>query len=298
MIRPVVKAVATGLLSPAALHRLRWWRARLQALGAGLGGWRGQRRSHGLPAPLIVSLTSYPPRFATLHLTLRSLLRQTVAPDQTILWIAHGDLPLLPRRVRDLEAEGLSIRSCDDLRSYKKLIFALEQNPGAFIVTADDDIYYPPNWLEWLVGAFDPAEPTITCMRAHRLRTGPDGSIAPYRTWEWEVRDESALRPSVDVMPTSGAGALYYPGSLHPDVTERAAFLQLCPTADDLWFYWMGRLAGSRYKVATKTFRLIAWPYPEDQTLAGENMAGGNDRQIRALEEIFGNAIMMNGNQQ
>lgn len=291
VIRSAVKAVATKVLPQRALHQLRWWRARLQAFRAGLGR-AGRPRPHRLPGRLLVSLTSYPARFETLHLTLRSLLRQNVAADEVILWIAHGDFALLPPKVRELEAEGLAIRGCDDLRSYKKLIFALEETPDAFIVTADDDIFYAPSWLEQLVRVFDPAEPTINCMRAHRLRSDRDGSIAPYRAWGWEVRDTQARQPSVDIMPTGNGGILYPPGSLHPDVTDREAFQSLAPTADDLWFYWMGRRAGSRYKMAGKAFRLIAWPYPEDESLAGQNIEGGNDRQINALQERFGNPLM------
>ncbi|MFD2440114.1 hypothetical protein ACFSS8_08530 [Paracoccus kondratievae] len=45
---------------------------------------------HGLRAPLIVSLTSYPARFASLHLVLRSVLQQTVRADRVILWLDEG----------------------------------------------------------------------------------------------------------------------------------------------------------------------------------------------------------------
>lgn len=75
-------------------------------------------RPHGLPATLILSLTSYPPRFGTLSLTLHSLLRQSVKADRTILWIAH--IPLLPKAVTVLQAAGLEIRATEDVRSYKK----------------------------------------------------------------------------------------------------------------------------------------------------------------------------------
>ena len=39
-------------------------------------------RQHPLPGKLVVSLTSYPPRFAALPLTMRSLLCQAVKPDR------------------------------------------------------------------------------------------------------------------------------------------------------------------------------------------------------------------------
>ena len=48
---------------------------------------------------------------------------------------------------------GLEIRECDNLRSFKKLVPALQTFPNAFIVTADDDLYFAPNWLETLATA-------------------------------------------------------------------------------------------------------------------------------------------------
>jgi len=94
--------------------------------------WRmpHRKRSHRLPGVLVVSLTSYPPRFGTLPLTLRSLLRQTVKPDHLILWIAPADFPLLPRSVTGLQACGLDLRVTEDIKSYKKIIPALDEFAG------------------------------------------------------------------------------------------------------------------------------------------------------------------------
>lgn len=286
-----VKQAANRILPASALQQMRTWRMHGQIMKSKLSTRPGQQQPHGLPGRLLLSLTSYPPRFGRLHVTLESLLRQSVAPDEIVLWIARDDLQFLPRRVRQME--GVTIRSCDDVRSYKKLVFALEQYPDAFIATADDDIFFEANWLEQLVRGYDPAEPTINCVRAHRLRMDSGGHILPYNGWDWRVRDSRARRPAIDIMPTGGAGALYSPGSLHPDVTNRQLFQELCPTGDDLWFYWMGRRAGSRYKVVADGYRLLSWPQPEDQTLAAVNLTGGNDRQIKALDERFGNPLQM-----
>ena len=78
---------------------------------------RGAR--HRLDREVVVSLTSFPPRFSTLHLTLRTLLNQSVSPDRIVLWIAHQDMALLPRKVLALQTQGIEIRPCDDLRSFK-----------------------------------------------------------------------------------------------------------------------------------------------------------------------------------
>ncbi len=249
-------------------------------------------RPHGLPGELIVSLTSYPPRFPALHLTLRSLLTQSVQPDRLLLWIAHGDVAELPADIRALEAFGLEIRSCEDLRSYKKLIPALEAYPDAFVVTADDDLYYPPRWLENLVRGADLSRPVIVCRRAHRLVHSDDGRIAPYTEWLRDVQDKKARSPSAEIMPTSGAGALYPPHSLHPAVTDRASFERLCPNGDDLWFYWSARRAGTLHKKVGRRMRLITLADSQASSLWDSNEDGGNDRMIRALEAEFGTAIL------
>jgi hypothetical protein len=142
---------------------------------------------HGLPAALVVSLTSYPPRFGTLSLTLRSLLLQTVKADRTILWIAHADIQLLPKNVTDLQAAGLEIRATEDMKSYKKIIPALEAFPDAFICTADDDVYYWPTWLEELVAVARMTERVVVCHRAHEITLDAQGHFYPYDKWVLDV---------------------------------------------------------------------------------------------------------------
>ena len=243
-------------------------------------------KAHSLPGELIVSLTSYPARFGTLHLTLGCLLDQTVRADRTILWIAHGDFDALPAPVRGLERHGLEIRGCDDLRSYKKLVPALEQFPDAFVATADDDVHYPRRWLEQLVAGSAPG--VISCHRAHRMRRSADGRLLPYRQWDFAVEDEAAARPSADILPTGIGGIFYPPRSLDARVTEREAFLRLCPGGDDLWFAWCARMAGSLYRKVGGRFRIVNWPRTQESSLWNDNEEGGNDRMIRALEEEFG----------
>lgn len=43
-----------------------------------------------------------------------------------------------------------------------------------------------------------------------------------------------------------GVGGIYYPhGSLHSDVMREDLFMQLCPLADDIWFWFNGLRAGT-----------------------------------------------------
>jgi hypothetical protein len=215
------------------------------------------------------------------------LLLQSVRADRLILWIGHADIPLVPSEVRELEALGVEVRECDDLRSYTKLVPALEAFPDAFIVTADDDVYYPPEWLQSLTEAFDPSSPSIVGCRTARITKSSDGRIAPYAKWEHDVEDAASRRPSIDLLPEGLAGTLYPPKSLDPIVVRRELFQRLCPDGDDLWFYWCARMAGTRIKKAGQSLVLTAWE-PPSSSLWSRNKHGGNDRMMRALEEEFG----------
>jgi hypothetical protein len=252
----------------------------------------GTSEPHGLPGELIVSLTSFPPRFSTLHLTLRSLLLQASRPDRLILWIAHDDLPLLPAIVRELQGDRLEVRGCEDLRSYKKLVPAVAQFPDAFIATADDDLYYPPDWLQILVEGADRSPHVIVARRTARVRRASSGRLAPFHKWESDVQDEASRRPSGDLLPETGGGALYPPNSLHKMVTERTLFERLAPTGDDLWFYWCARMAGTLVKKVGDSLVVTGWSGSPATGLWNANARGGNDGMIRALEAEFGSAML------
>lgn len=234
--------------------------------------------------PLIVSLTSYPPRFATLHLTLRSLLLQHLRPTRVILWIAFEDAERLPQDVILLQKEGLEIRYCEDLKSYKKIIPALEAYPNATVVTADDDIYYWSDWLDELIEQSQKYPQDVIAHRVHRLRIERN-TILPYREWQENVQDQEALAAN---FPTGIGGVLYPSGCLHPDVMHKEAFMRLCSNADDVWLYWMARRNG-RYIRRSGTTRI---PYPwygsQEVALWKDNRTQ-NDLQIANMMQAYGN---------
>ncbi|QBX33515.1 glycosyltransferase family 2 protein [Paracoccus liaowanqingii] len=258
-------------------RRLKHALAETEARPAGPG------RAHGLPSALIVSVTSHPPRFATLAPTLRSLLRQTVQPDRVILWLAEGDAAHLPPAIQDMA--GLEIRTCPDWRSYKKIIPVLLAHPEAHLATADDDVHYPADWLERLVAGLGKGG-GIACLRAHRVAmAGPDRP-APYEDWDHNLRAPEA---GPAVFPTGVSGVIYAPGVFHPDVTREDLFTRLAPSADDVWLYWMHRMAGSQPRKIGGRARIFEWQGSQAVTLRAANRQGqGNDRAIAALLAQYG----------
>lgn len=240
---------------------------------------------HGLPVPLIVSLTSYPARFGTLAITLKAILRQSVQPDKVLLWLAEGDEECLPPEVVALKLEGLEVAVCPNWRSYKKIIPALSAYPEACIVTADDDVYYPRDWLAELVRATSGRQ-EVVCNRAHRVSLNGDLGPGPYKEWEHNIArpEQSAL-----VFLTGVMGVLYAPESFHEDVGRDDLFTQLSPGSDDVWLYWMHRMAGIEAKKIGGRVRIVEWEGSQATSLRDENVTGsGNDRAVQAMLRRYG----------
>lgn len=246
-----------------------------------------QGRPHGLATLLIVSLTSYPKRYPTLDLTIKSLLDQSVRPDQIILWLSQSEYDALPHSVMALQSAAFGVRVYPpDLRSYVKIVPTLQAFPTATIVTADDDVYYPTDWLEGLVRVAGHNPGAITCHRAHRPTYHPDGRLRPYAEWVWNA---PAQAEPESLFPTGVGGVLYPPGSLDPSVVDASIFMALAPHADDAWLFFMGHLAGSRYAKVPGDFHLLTWPGSQATSLMRQNVDNNeNDRQINTLEQHFG----------
>src|SRR5690554_815785 len=239
--------------------------------------------AHGRAVPLIVSLTSYPARYSTLHLTLQSLLLQSVRPDHIILWIAHDEAASLPEKVTSLTSHGLDIRFCENWKSFKKIIPTLMAFPNADIVTADDDIYYWPDWLKELLVAAKRHPGDVIAHRMHEI-TISEGGIRPYRQWNYVTDNPLA---SAYNFATSGAGAYYPAGCFHTDVLDKTKFMQLCPTATDIWLHWMACLNGHFTRHSGTRHTLMVWKGTQETSLWGINKSA-NDEQIQAMVKVYG----------
>jgi len=260
------------------------------------------RKRHALPGRLVVSLASYPGRYATLHYTLRCLLDQSVTADRTVLWIAHQDRPSLPANVLDLQEQGLEIRFCEDLRSYNKILPILKEEPAAFIVTADDDVCYCADWLEQLVGQAIRHPGRIIAFRARRISLNAQGLPGPYRQWKmarqwdwkkWRWRNAAGPAPE-RVFPTGVGGVLYPPRALDIETGRLRKITALSPLADDVGLYWIWRGNGRLAQLVDgERFHVALWPGSQVQTLMTANIdQGGNDEQVSRLIADFGTHVL------
>ena len=241
---------------------------------------------------LVVSLTSYPARMGTLHYALYTLLNQTLKPDAVILWLAEEEFPGgerdLPEKVLSLRRNGLGIRWTRNLRSYKKLVPALGAFPESVIATADDDFLYEADWLERLYADYERNERQVMVYahRAHTISLSDKGHLLSYRTWDhaaWNTPGVSFLN-----FATGGGGSLYPPGALHPEVRNEDLFLELAPHADDVWFWAMAVLNGTRTRVVENFLALPTHLETGSGGLYAHNVGqGGNDAQLARVLSRF-----------
>lgn len=198
--------------------------------------------------PVIVSLTSYGRRVTeTAPFTIYSLLNQSYKPDMIILWLDKDNWneSNLPEKIKKLIDKGLVVKFCDDIRSYKKLIPSLEIYSKEIIITVDDDIIYNRRLVEQLMKSYRLFPKSIHCTTGHKPVFNNEGILCPYNKWEMNIN----TNPSGLMIPIGCGGILYPPDSLDIEVFNRNNWMNLCPTADDIWFWAMGLKKGTNYKV-------------------------------------------------
>jgi hypothetical protein len=242
---------------------------------------------HKIGTGLVVSLTSFPPRFNKLHLTLKGLLLQSITPDYLILWVADADYKHLTSAILDLEnsCDWFVIRTCKDTRSFKKLIPALVEFPEHYIVTADDDLFYPCDWLYKLTSKISDKKEII----AHRVHTPlfANKELLPYVKWHDNSRGNGAV-----LFATGIGGILYPPNAFVDDVLDEEKFMKICASADDVWFFWMARKNGVYVSWSGYELNTINWTGTDASGLAVENVKQGkNDICINRMREVYGDVF-------
>lgn len=239
---------------------------------------------------LIISLTTYSSRIEYVYLTIESIARQTCKPNRIILWLDESEFNTrsLPKSLVNLQHRGLEIRYCPNYRSYKKMFPTWQCYPDATVITIDDDILYPANMIQILVNESVTHPKMILGHRAHRI-TYQNGKVNPYQEWELESRIHESLP---DVFITTGGGTLFPPNWLKEEQLNNTDYLDLAPTADDLWIKFMSLKNNVECKKvsSSKHFRdeFIFISKLQAQGLYHENMhRGNNDKTIEILSNYF-----------
>jgi O-antigen/teichoic acid export membrane protein len=243
--------------------------------------------NHFLRAPItqqggpVVSLTSYGKRIHTVHFTIESIGRGRVLPSRLILWlddeVAFERLPAALRRLID---RGLEVKLCKNYGPHKKYYPYVESEPAfeAPLITADDDVLYPPFWLSGLMEAFRERPDLMHCYLAKVIALNDDG-VAKYADWELSKSSEPSFRTVAH-----GLSGVLYPMSLLPTLKAAGdAFQRYCSKTDDLWLHVHALRQGHRVKqIRPQPCRFPTIPGTQKGGLWVENNNEGNDRAVRS----------------
>ena len=202
-----------------------------------------RRRGTTSEIPVIASLTTYPPRIGLAWLAIETLLRQSVRPRKLILVLSEDEFPqkIVPRRIQRQSRRGLEILwVARNGRSYDKLIPVRQRYPGETIVTFDDDKFFPRTLLEELYLASVQNPGSVIGSRGWIIPT--DGTEIHYGA-NW-VRATPGARGR-NLFTPGGNGCLYPPSSLDSTCENLDLALEICPTADDIWFWFATQRTGA-----------------------------------------------------
>ena len=240
---------------------------------------------------VVVSLTSFPAAIAYAAQDIQSILNGSVLPDKIVLYLTFAQFEgnCLPQELIKLKEEHPIFEIRDyprDIRSYRKLIPALNDFPEAIIVTIDDDVAYHPHMLRSLLQLHAQHPHCVLAHRAKRMIPSK-----PYRKWKkyrWYHFLTKRIHEDFLNIQTGVGGVLYPPHSLKADMMDVELFTEIAPTTDDIWFWAAGVANGT--KVIPVPFgynKPRGLEKPKDLSLKIVNFKSGTDRNSAALKNIL-----------
>lgn len=237
---------------------------------------------------LIISLTSYPKRFKSLKITLESLFNQSYKPDWIYLWLIKSEIypSEIPEFLKDFEKRWLKIMFWEEnYKPYNKLIYSLEKFPESIIITCDDDIIYPRNFIKWLIETYEKNKDCVIAYRWTDIKLINNTLLSPYNSWD----DSEKISPSHYIFATWVWWVLYPPKCFHSSILDKELFKKLSPNNDDIWFKAMEILNWTKVKLVWSRSRefptvfnsQLVWLWHSNVSL------NHNDGQLKNVFDYF-----------
>lgn len=238
---------------------------------------------------VIVSLTTYGKRIHDVFLTIETICNQTIKPKKVILWLDENefDITKIPNTIKNQISRGLDVKFCKNYKSYKKLIPTLNMHQNEDIITIDDDVFYPHDFVENLLKESSEYPNTVLAYRCKTISLTKN-DLSPYKKWKFSKGGDS----NEYVMPT-GIGGVFYPRNcFHIDVTNEELFMNLSPSADDIWFKCMTLLNGTKSRQVKHSenfeLRFVTMDGNQDVALFNSNVKS-NDLNYIQLKKVIEN---------
>jgi glycosyltransferase involved in cell wall biosynthesis len=247
---------------------------------------------------LIISLTTISSRIREATNTIKCLLNQNTKKNYEVhLYLSQEPYLLdegfqnIPDEINDLlnEYSHFHVKWTLNTGPYRKLLPALADawacRADRIIITCDDDVDYPNDFLEIITEAHQKNN-CITAFRGYTIQADND-KILPYTTWQISKIEQKSLRN----VPTGKDGILYRASYFDEGVFNLTNIYAICPTTDDLWFKWHTAIKNIPVEFIAHPSN-IEFPSSKNSnknnTLFRKfNKLGGNDKSVNLLEQFF-----------
>lgn len=175
---------------------------------------------------IVVSLTTYNKRTKTVYKTIESIFNQTTKPDKIILWLDKDEFNInnIPKTLKKQIKQGLEIDFYHNIKSYKKIVPTLKKHPNDIIITTDDDILYPKDFIEKLYNAYLLDNTKIYCNYSFKF-------LNKYYRPTTNIKELQYLFTYIG----TGAGALFPPKILPNEIFDEELFTKIAPIHDDIF---------------------------------------------------------------
>ena len=243
---------------------------------------------------IIVSLTSFPAALPYAAHAVKSIMNQSVRPDEIVLYLTAEQFPHgikdVPTELRDMRGDLFDIRFYpENIRSYTKLVPALKDFPNDIIITIDDDMYYRPTMIARLLRVHKKYPGVIIGHQIRRIEPNK-----PYSRSNWALYNRyrmftRSMAPAYNNLILGYGGMLYPPHSLDKKMIDSKLFMEYAPTVDDIWFTAAAISAGTKVKPLWFGARPKELGKPVAISLMCENLVrhSGVDKNKIALDKIL-----------
>jgi len=226
-----------------------------------------------------------------LELSLYSLLTQSVQPDRIILWLSNEyELSELPYYITRYIKNGLEIRFVEDIGEYNKIIYALKEYSNSIVVTAEDDIIYPKDWLKKLYHSYITNPQDIHLHRAMGVKLY-NNNLASIKDWSTFSKEEIAEFSNFIV---SDGGVLYPPNCFVKEVFREDIYKKNAPTNPDIWLWFIALVSKRKIRVVKNHIKNLTCTNFLNKILEinSEKYFLRDDEQIHNLMEYYKQNIM------
>ena len=248
--------------------------------------------------PVYISLTTIHPRVRMAANTIERLLQQkTQIYYQVVLcisqepWLLDEGIKAIPVELNHLlkKYKNFSVRWVQNIGPYRKLLPLLldawASCVESIIITCDDDVDYPEDFLQKILNAHYKHN-CIAAFRGYSIQV-QSGKVLPYESWQKATREKKSLKN----IPTGKDGILYRTSYFDENVFNIQEIFKVAKTADDLWFKWHTAIKKIPVVFVGESGDL---DFPSSEELNKNktlwstfNKRGGNDKAINLLEILF-----------